>query len=146
MIVYLRRRPLLPFSVVHTNIPLRLSLRNYSTVRHLPAVHCGTRTSGPSQSYARGGGLATAAQMSHRTPRYHRRRVRTAAADPRWYRSRCCYRCTAAGTTGYHSRCHRCDPLYDGGDMVCCCANIALYPALPSAPCPYCCCGPSLVP
>ena len=33
----------------------------YSTVRHLPAAHCGKRTSAPSQSYRKGGGLAAAA-------------------------------------------------------------------------------------
>ena len=59
-----------------------------------------------------------AVQMSHRTPRYHRRRVRTAAVDPRWYRSRCCYRCTAAGTAGYHSRCRRCDRCMTGATLV----------------------------
>ena len=90
----------------------------YSTVRHLPAVHCGKRTSGPSQSYGRGEGLTAAAQMSHRTPRYHRRHVRTAAADSRWYRSCCCYRCTAAGTTGYHSRCRRCDRCMTEATLV----------------------------
>ena len=89
-----------------------------STVRHLPAVHCGKCTSDPSQSYGRGGGLAAAAQMSYRIPRYHRRRIRTAAADPRWYRSRCCYRCTAVGTTGYHSRCRRCDRCITGTTLV----------------------------
>ena len=92
--------------------------QGYSTVSHLPAVHCSKRTSGPSQSYGRDGGLAAAAQMSHRTPRYHRRRVRTAAADPRWYRSRCCYRSTAAGTTEYHRRCGRCDRCMTGTTLV----------------------------
>ena len=94
------------------------SAQCYSTVHHLPAVHCGKRISDPIQSYGRGGGLAAAAQMSHRTPRYHRRRVRTAAVDPRWYRSRCCYRCTAAGTTGYHSRCRRCDRCMTGATLL----------------------------
>ena len=57
---------------------------------HSPEVNCGKRPSAPSQSYRRGGG-------------------RAAAADPHWYRSRCHYRCTAAGTAGHHSRCRRCD-------------------------------------
>ena len=119
----------------------------FMSVHHSPAVHCGKRPSAPSQSYTRGGGLAaaaatslyrrrccsvartvshdnydhrcrTAVRMSRRTPRCHRRRVRTAAADPRWYRNRCCYRCTAAGTVGYHSRCRRCDRCMTGATLV----------------------------
>ena len=87
---------------------------------HSRAVHRGKRPSAPSQSYRRGGGHAAAAA----TVLYRRRRGSvartvshdnydyrccTAAADPYWYRSRCYYRCTAAGTAGYHSRCHCCN-------------------------------------
>ena len=158
MTVYLRRRPLSLFLVVHASIPLRLPLRNairqssihqrsiagsqsYRRGGGLVAAaatvlyrrrRCSVarmishdnhdyrckRPFAPSQSYRGGGGLAAAVQMSHRTPRYHRRHVRTAAVDSRWYRSRCFYRCTEAGTAGYHSRCRRCDRCMTGATWV----------------------------
>ena len=148
MTVYLRRRPLSSLLVAHANIPLRLPLRNairQSTI-HWRSIAASAPLL-PAKATEGGGGLAAseatvlyrrrrcsvartvshnkydyrcriAVQMSHRTPRYHRRRVRTAAMDPRWYRSRCCYRCTAAGTAGYHSRCRRCDRCMTGATLV----------------------------
>ena len=112
MKVYLHQRPLSLLLVVHANIPLRLPLLNAirrSTIHRRSIAASGPLL--PAKATEKGGGLAvaaatvlyrrrrcsvartvshdnydyrcrTAVRMSHRTPRYHWRRVRTAAADP----------------------------------------------------------------
>ena len=97
----------------------------YSQVQHSPAVYCGKRTSTPSQSYRRGGGLAAAAATAlycgHRctsAPKQSYRRgggLAAAAATALYCRRRCSvertvshdnyvYRCIAAETAGYAPR------------------------------------------